>query len=158
MAAIEEPATLLRADIEISRYYEKKHTSWTYVPVYQSSLSASAVALINFFPRLRRWKSDSELYRSQLSTWKLELSSSYSLTHIRIYYFVVYPRPVGIRIFFGRYHVRGDVRGRKWLDPRRYLTSSRPNRRHKSQRDKTSRMEPLASSSHRKRELSRHFP
>jgi len=35
---------------------------------------------------------------------------------------------------------RGDVCRRKWLDSRRYLTSSRPcNRRYKSQRDKTSR-------------------
>lgn len=50
-----------------------------------------------------------------------------------------------------RVGVSGSILGR-------YLTSSRPNRRHKSPRDKTSRMEPLALSSHRKRGLSRHFP
>lgn len=153
MTATEEPATLLKT---------REHRKKAHFLDIRSSLSEFFIDFCccahQFFSTSVSLKIRLRIISIPISTWKLELSSSYSLTHVHIYYFVVYPRPVGIRIFFGRYHVRGDVRGRKWLDPRCYLTSSRPNRRHKSQRDKTSRMEPLASSSHRKRELSRHFP
>lgn len=53
-------------------------------------------------------------------------------SRVHVFLLIRHLSPVPISRFLrtGGITSAGDARGRKWLDSRRYLTSSRPNRRH----------------------------